>query len=191
MPNILDRKYQPYRIGLLVLAGMTAILWSRAQHIAAQSPPVPFKVAPELVGGKWLNTDKPVTLASRRGKVTMVEFWAFACSNCQANLPVYERWQSKYARRGFTIVGIHTPELSVERDEAKLKSFIAQNHIAYPILVDDKNQNWDRWNQQSWPAIYLIDKSGKVRMLWIGELNSMGSGGEQKVETKIKALLAE
>jgi thiol-disulfide isomerase/thioredoxin len=191
MLRIFDRKHQPYRIGFLVLAGLAAILGSRAQHIAAQSPPVPFKLAPELVGDKWLNTPKPITLASRKGKVTMVEFWAFACANCQANLPTYERWQTKYAPQGFTIIGIHSPELSVERDEEKLKNFVAQRGIKYPILVDEKNLNWDRWNQQCWPEIYLIDKAGKVRLVWIGELNSMGSGGEQKIENKIEALLAE
>jgi len=191
MPNFLDRRYQGYRIAILVAAGAAAILTSRARHIAAQSPEVTVKSAPELVGSKWLNTSRPITLASRKGKVTMVEFWTFECSNCLANLAAYERWQKKYGPMGFTIIGVHTPELKAERDETRLKAFIAEKGITYPVLVDNDNKNWDRWSQEYWPAIYLVDKSGKVRAKWIGELDSMGSGGEETVAKKIEGLISE
>jgi thiol-disulfide isomerase/thioredoxin len=65
---------------------------SRAQNpapqlIAAQP------AAPELVGRNWINAPygKAISLASRRGKVTVVQFWTFACSNCRVNLPIYDR----------------------------------------------------------------------------------------------------
>jgi peroxiredoxin len=191
MIKIADRRYQRVRIIALILAGVGVIAYSRAKHIDAQSPPVKIKAAPELVGTKWLNTPGPITLASRRGKVTMVEFWTFACSNCQANLAAYERWQKRFAPTGFTIISVHTPELQIERDESKLKSFIASKGITYPVLVDNQNKNWDRWSQEYWPAIYLVDKKGHVRYQWVGELDSMGSGGEQTVANEIQHLISE
>ena len=57
----------------LLLAGMTALSAQAQAPVALDMP------APELVGGPWLNTPKnqPIKLASRRGKVTIVEFWTF------------------------------------------------------------------------------------------------------------------
>ncbi len=45
----------------------------------AQQPVSGDAAAPELVGGPWLNTPQnaPIRLASRHGKVTLVEFWTF------------------------------------------------------------------------------------------------------------------
>jgi thiol-disulfide isomerase/thioredoxin len=191
MLRLLEPRFRPARIAALILAGVTAILFSRARHIAAQSPPVSFKSAPELVGSAWLNSDKPITLASRRGKVTMVEFWTFMCSNCLANLPAYEKWQARYSARGFTIIGIHSPELKAEHDLAKVKAFIRKNGVSYPVLFDGDYKNWTRWKQECWPTLYLIDKQGRVRFVWVGELDSMGSGGAEKVQSQIETLLDE
>ena len=68
----------------------------------AANPTSLSKTAPELSGGQWLNTTdhKPLTLAERKGKVTLVEFWTFACSNCQANLPSYARLYEKIQAAG-------------------------------------------------------------------------------------------
>src|SRR5438132_1509338 len=72
--------------------------------------------APELVGTNWMNLGdkKPFSLADRKGKVTVVHFWTFACENCQHNLTAYERLQQRYAAKDIAWVGIHTPELEFE-----------------------------------------------------------------------------
>lgn len=171
------------------LSGAALLLSSpaAANPIALNTP------APELVGGAWLNTPRnaPITLASRKGKVTIVEFWTFACSNCAANLPAYARWQQRFAAQGVVVIGVHTPELDFERDPKNIARAVKEKGITYPILLDANNTNWNRWNQQYWPTIYLVDKQGRVRYEWIGELGSGPTSGEVRLSNLINQLLIE
>lgn len=182
------RRYRYARIAVLLLLGAAAIYAAQARRAAFQDRHGNLGKAPELIGDEWINAPRPITLASRRGKVTMVEFWTFGCSNCKANLPAYERWQRRYGPEGFTIVGIHTPELRFERVEQNVRDFVAKEGIAYPVLIDGRNENWDRWKQEYWPVIYLVDKQGFIREKWVGEL---GAAGEARVSGEVENLLKE
>ncbi len=156
---------------------------------AGANPVKMDKAAPALVGTSWLNTEgnKPITLASRKGKVTIVEFWTFGCSNCQANLPAYASWYQRFKPQGVEIIGVHTPETSSERDPKNVAAFLKKRDISYPVLIDGDSKNWQNWNQQYWPTIYLIDKTGKIRYQWIGELQT----GEKQMTELIKQLVDE
>jgi peptide-methionine (R)-S-oxide reductase len=149
--------------------------------------------APELVKGQWLNTpgNKPITLAERRGKVTIVQFWTFGCSNCVANLPAYARWNKKFAAQDVAIIGIHTPESDHERDPRNVARRVRELGISYPVLIDNDHQNWNTWKQRYWPTVYVIDKAGRVRSKWEGELNWKNAGGEAKVANTVEYLLKE
>ncbi len=166
---------------------------SRAETPAFMEKRAAQPVAPELRGTGWLNTpgQKPVSLASRRGKVTVVQFWTFACSNCRANLPIYARLQRKFAAQDVEIIGVHTPELDFERDPKNVAAQVKQLGITYPVLLDPQSENWRRWNQRYWPTLYVLDKSGVVRGKWEGELNYGGANGEAQVAKSIEKLLAE
>ncbi|HVF10097.1 MAG TPA: peptide-methionine (R)-S-oxide reductase MsrB [Abditibacteriaceae bacterium] len=174
--------------------GATAlfIVWMTTSS-RAQNPATLSMAAPELSGGPWLNTpdSKPLTLAARRGKVTIVQFWTFGCSNCRANLPAYARLQTKFEKQGVTIIGVHTPEFDHERDPKNVARRVKELGITYPILIDSKIENWQRWKQQYWPTLYLIDKAGRVRHRWIGELNYKGAGGEATITRLVEGLLKE
>src|SRR5947207_3826823 len=53
--------------------------------------------APVLTGGRgWLNTDKPLTLAARKGKVVLLEFGTYGCINCIHIIPDLKRIEHKY-----------------------------------------------------------------------------------------------
>ena len=188
--------------GTLLLAGAAALAAGLAWR--AQTPQVNAAqaqersratqsnapVAPELVGSEWLNTE-PISLASRRGKVTVVEFWTFACSNCQANLPSYAQWNKKFAARGVEVIGVHTPETAYERDPKNVAKQVKRLGITYPVLLDAKMTNWNRWGQQYWPTTYVLDKAGRVRVKWLGELESGGGNGTAKISAVIETLLKE
>ena len=60
-----------------------------------------------------------------------------------------------------------------------------------PILLDREHQNWNRWNQEFWPTVYVIDKQGVIRYRWEGELEYNHAGGEAKIDAVIEKLLAE
>ena len=178
----------------LTLSALAAALGCGYLSVASRAEnPVAMKTtAPELVGGPWLNTDgKPVSLAARKGRVTIVEFWTFGCSNCQANLPAYERLSRRFAGQDVTLVGVHTPETAAERNPENVKRRVTQLGITYPVLLDGEGKNWSQWKQRYWPTVYIVDKAGRTRFRWEGELEYNGAGGEAKVAVAVEKLLKE
>ncbi len=134
--------------------------------MAAQvSQPSAAIAAPELTGNLWLNLPKgaQLSLASRKGKVTILHFWTFDCINCKHNLPAYNRWQKGFADKNVLVIGVHTPETETERNPANVARKLKELGISYPVLVDSDRDNWKRWQQRVWPTVYLIDKHGMVR----------------------------
>jgi peptide-methionine (R)-S-oxide reductase len=180
-------------LGLAALLGLPTLLVASSLRARAQNPAALNVAAPEFVGGPWLNTPgkKPVTLASRKGKVTLVQFWTFGCSNCLANIPAYSRLRAKYLARGVEMIGVHTPEFDTEKNPKNVARRAKELGIGYPILIDSKSRNWARWSQRYWPTIYLIDKQGRARARWIGELEHNKAGGEEKLSRLIEVLLQE
>jgi thiol-disulfide isomerase/thioredoxin len=177
----------------LIALGLAAVLWLRRLPDRAEAEPAATKpeAAPEFARGtKWLQS-KPLTLAALRGKVVVVHFWTFGCVNCIHNYPAYKAWQQKYARKGVTIIGIHTPEFKHEADLKKILAQAKKNGLKFPIAVDNDGRNWKNWKNRYWPSIYLIDKKGRVRYRWEGELGSEKTKGHRVLRKRIEELLAE
>jgi thiol-disulfide isomerase/thioredoxin len=175
------------------LAGLLIPLTKIAKSETLEQPTPLNLAAPEFVGGPWLNTpgNEPISLASRRGGVTIVHFWTYGCYNCQNNLPAYARWHKQFAGRDVVIVGVHTPETPSERIDSNVVRHVKDFKIEYPVLVDQSGTNWGRWQQRYWPTVYLIDRKGKVRFRWIGELNYGGKRGEARMAQLVENLLRE
>lgn len=141
-------------------------------------------IAPELQNETWLNS-VPLTLATLRGKVVIVEFWTFGCINCQHVIPYVRAWHEKYQADGLVIIGVHTPEFAYERDLTNVQSAITQLGVTWPVAIDNEWTTWHAYANHYWPAAYLIDKTGNIRHLAIGE------GRYEYTEAIIQALLAE
>ncbi|WP_327289991.1 cytochrome c biogenesis protein DipZ [Streptomyces sp. NBC_01198] len=120
---------------------------------------------------QWFNTpgDKPLTQADLKGKVVLVDFWAYSCINCQRAIAHTNAWYQEYQKNGLVVVGVHTPEYAFEHVPANVESGAARLHIAYPVALDNGYSTWDAFGNNSWPASYLIDATGEVRHVSIGE----------------------
>jgi thiol-disulfide isomerase/thioredoxin len=179
-------------LGLLTLAVAGFILLRRpVAHAEANDPEEVRTDAPEFAPDTpWLQS-KPLTLASLRGQVVVVHFWTFGCINCIHNYPAYKAWQQRYAGKGVTIVGIHTPEFQGEADVKRIRAKAEENGLKFPIAVDNGGENWKNWKNRYWPSIYLIDKKGQVRYRWEGELDSATTEGERLMRQRIEELLTE
>jgi thiol-disulfide isomerase/thioredoxin len=141
--------------------------------------------APELTNSVWLNTDSPLRLADLRGKVVGVEMWTFGCINCQHVIPSLKSWYARYRDGGFVLIGNHFPEFGAERDLGKLTQAVAQAGIQYPVAQDNDGATWNAFHNNYWPALYLIDKRGRIRYVHTGE------GAYAETEANIQRLLAE
>jgi cytochrome c biogenesis protein CcdA/thiol-disulfide isomerase/thioredoxin len=152
---------------------------------AAHGDLPPLGAAPEFAGiTHWLNS-KPLTMASLRGKVVLIDFWTYTCINCLRTLPYVTAWDRRYRDKGLVVVGVHTPEFGFEKETANVRDAIARNHIEYPVAQDNDYGTWDAWGNQFWPAKYLVDASGQVRYTHFGE------GDYGSTEGAIRALLEE
>lgn len=128
--------------------------------------------APDIRGIEaWLNTpgNKPVDLASLRGKVVLIDFWAYSCINCQRAIPHTVGWYRAYKDSGFEVIGVHTPEYAFERVAGNVASGAADLGITYPIALDNNYSTWTNYRNRYWPAEYLIDAKGIVRHIKFGE----------------------
>ncbi|HUE35161.1 MAG TPA: cytochrome c biogenesis protein CcdA [Mycobacterium sp.] len=127
--------------------------------------------APAIKGiAQWLNTPggAPIDLASLRGKVVLIDFWAYSCINCQRAIGHVVDWYNRY-KDGFVVVGVHTPEYAFERVTGNVASGAAALHITYPIALDNDYATWNNYQNLYWPSEYLIDASGAVRHTKFGE----------------------
>ena len=140
--------------------------------------------APDITNDTWLNS-APLHLQDLRGKVVMVEFWTFGCYNCRNVEPHVKSWFKTYADQGFLVIGVHSPEFSYEHDLSRVKQYIRDHDIPFPVSIDNDFSTWYRYGNRYWPAMYLIDKQGTIRYVRIGE------GGYQETERLIQGLLAE
>lgn len=128
--------------------------------------------APAIAGiQQWFNTpsDAPVSLSSLKGKVVLVDFWAYSCINCQRAITHVNAWYSDYRADGLVVIGVQTPEYAFEHVPANVAAGIRRLQIAYPVALDDSYKTWNNYGNQSWPADYLIDSTGTVRHVSIGE----------------------
>ncbi|HLQ48574.1 MAG TPA: cytochrome c biogenesis protein CcdA [Candidatus Dormibacteraeota bacterium] len=157
-------------------------------NAAPQNDTVPLEdlgPAPELTGiTTWINSE-PTSLAALRGKVVLVHFWTFGCINCIHVQPYVKAWYDRYAADGFVVLGVHTPELSFERDIANVRDAVAKADVRFPVAFDPGYATWKAYRNSYWPAFYFVDKAGRIRHVHFGEGDYDGS------EAVIRELLAE
>ena len=94
-------------------------------------------------------------------------------------------WDARYRRDGLTVIGVHTPEFPFERDAGNVAQAIRQDGIRYPVAQDNRYTVWNAFQNQYWPAEYLIDARGHLRYAHFGE------GDDSVTENAIRRLLRE
>jgi thiol-disulfide isomerase/thioredoxin len=132
----------------------------------------------------WLNS-QPLAMDQLRGQVVLVDFWTYTCINCLNHLPHVKDWHAKYKDKGLVVVGVHTPEFAFEKSTKNVQQAIERLQIKHAVAQDNQFGTWRAFNNQYWPAIYLIDKQGRIVYSHFGE------GRYRETESKIQALLAE
>ena len=133
----------------------------------------------------WLNTpgDKPLSVKDLRGKVVLVDFWTYSCINCERTLPHVEAWYNRYKSDGLVVVGVHTPEFAFEHVVSNVRAESKTLGVDYPVAVDDNYGTWNAYDNEYWPADYLIDANGVVRH------DEFGEGDYALTENLIRQLL--
>jgi thiol-disulfide isomerase/thioredoxin len=140
---------------------------------------------PSLSGATaWLNSPA-LTPEGLHGKVVLVDIWTYTCINWLRTLPYVRAWAAKYKDQGLVVIGVHSPEFPFEKDLENVRWSAKSMMVDYPVAVDSDLAVWRAFNNQYWPALYLIDAKGKIRY------HQFGEGEYERTEKVIQQLLAE
>jgi peroxiredoxin len=121
-----------------------------------------------------------VDLQSLRGEVVLLDFWATWCGGCKQELPWFQEFHTKYRARKFSVVAI-----SMDSDGRQVvQPFVERLGLHFAILLDDGDAS-KRYNVQSMPAAFLIDRDGRVAARYVGLVD------RTNLEDNIKSVLAE
>jgi cytochrome c biogenesis protein CcdA/thiol-disulfide isomerase/thioredoxin len=152
-----------------------------------KTPPLPdLGPAPPFTDTqKWFNTSggRPLTVAGLRGHVVLIDFWTYTCINCIRTLPFLKGLYSTYHPYGLEIVGVESPEFTFEQEASNVAQAVASDGIRYPVVQDNDLGTWNAYQNQFWPAEYLIDSQGNVRHTQFGE------GDYKQSEAAVRQLL--
>jgi thiol-disulfide isomerase/thioredoxin len=131
----------------------------------------------------WLNSP-PLTAADLQGKVVLVDFWTYTCINWLRTVPYVRNWAERYKEHGLVVIGVHTPEFTFEEDVDNVRRSAKERGVSYPIAIDNDRAIWSGFGNHYWPALFFVDRSGRVRDHHFGE------GSYEESETRIRELLA-
>ena len=194
------RRLAPYTASLQRLFGVVVIATAAAIHFGWDASlgaslsrfypnffgePVAAleRAAPELEGiHAWLNSE-PLLMRDLRGKVVLIDFWTYGCANCLRTIPDVIRLHEAYARAGLVVIGVHTPEFPFERDTQNLRDAVARLGIRFPVAQDNDYSTWRAYDNQAWPAQYVVDQNGTI------VLTRFGEGHEHEIEDEVRRLL--
>ena len=125
---------------------------------------------------------KDFNLASQKGKVILLDFWATWCPPCKVEIPWFVEFQQRYGPQGFIVIGV-----SVDDPAAKLKPFGDQYKVNYPLLVGDGRDDikGPRGYNAAWglPKTVVIGRDGKICKTHVG------LSVKEHFEQQIKSLL--
>jgi thiol-disulfide isomerase/thioredoxin len=136
------------------------------------------KPAPPLAAATFLGT-KPPALASLRGKLVLLFFWAHWCGDCKADVPIIARIREEFAGRGLVVIGPTQLYGYVAGGEdagpAQERAYIEQVRGQYYGSLDGmpvplSGENFRVYGASTTPTLVLIDRAGVVRMYHPGAM---------------------
>ncbi|HMJ37460.1 MAG TPA: redoxin family protein [Baekduia sp.] len=131
----------------------------------------------------WLNS-APLTADALRGRVVLVDFWTYSCVNWLRTLPYVTAWHERYGDHGLVVVGAHAPEFGFEHDLDNVQRAARELGVDHPVVIDNDFAIWRSFENNYWPAVYLVDRDGRVRFHHFGE------GAYEETERAIQRLLS-
>jgi peroxiredoxin len=164
------------------------VLFGQQDVHAALTPSANRKPAPAF---QLVSEDgTKMQISDYRGKVLLLNFWATDCGGCVLEIPSFIELEKTYKDKGFTAVGV-SMDISYEDLKnaneawARVRPFIAKHGVNYPIAMGDDAIS-RAYALSAFPATYLIDKSGRIAVAYVGVLIN-----KENVETNLKSFLSE
>jgi thiol-disulfide isomerase/thioredoxin len=188
-PQDVTRLVADHDPGDAIVATITRADTPMTMHVSLDARPSPDEVtrmdsvgtfAPEWVGVEPVGS-APSHVASLRGKVVLLDFWATWCGPCRFLAPRLNAMQARYGAQGLRVVGVTTDGAE------KVAEFAQRAGLKYAMNVDPDGATSRAYSVSVLPTLFVIDKRGVVRDVAIG----YDPGREMQIEALVKELLAE
>ena len=142
--------------------------------------------APEFQVSRWFNTPAPLTLASLRGRVVVVEAFQMLCPGCVSHgLPQAQRVRRAFAREDVEVIGLHTVfEHHAAMTPVALEAFLHEYRIGFPVGVDMPGEpepiprTMAAYGMRGTPTLLLIDRAGRLREHHFGQVDDLILGAQ-------------
>lgn len=119
-------------------------------------------VAPDVT--LTLLSGQPLRMASLRGKLVLVNFWATWCVPCQWEMPLMERLYQRYRDRGFTVLAISLDQGNPEA----VRAFVRDRKLTYPVALDPRHEAARAFGIVGLPATLVVGPDGAIKGVTYG-----------------------
>ena len=133
-----------------------------ASSFASTAPEI---AQPDL---QWFNVEKPVSMASLRGRVVILDFWTEGCINCIHIIPILRGIEQKFPEQ-VAVIGVHSPKFAEEKNASSVKDAIGRYEIHHPIVHDPEMRLWKEYGVQAWPTLVIVGPDGNILGQLAGE----------------------
>lgn len=130
---------------------LLAILALAVSAANAEPGPAPDFTLPSNTGGT-------LSLEDLRGQVVLVNFFASWCGPCRQELPVLSAMHERYARLGFTVLGVN-----VDTDRAGAERLLDELTPSFPVVYDPSGQASRLYRVNGMPNTAIVDREGRLR----------------------------
>ncbi len=168
----------PIRSSLRLEAFATLLLLLCASPGFAVEPGQP---APAFQA-KALDGKSTLSLEAFKGQVVYLDFWASWCGPCAAALPAIDKLQKEFGDKGFQVLAVN-----VDQDVRDARRFLARRPVGYPSVADPTGSIPTRFEVETMPTSFLIDRDGVVQYVHKG----FRSGDEKELRSRIQALVSK
>lgn len=160
---------------MLAALAATVLMLPAMAPAAPASTPAPDFSLPARAGGD-------VSLASLRGQVVLVNFWATWCGPCRKEMPLLEQIYQRYKGLGFTLLAVN-----VEEDSGGADQWLKATPVSFPVLFDRDNRVSKLYQVTAMPSTVIIDRKGQVRFVHYGYT----PGTENEYQDQVRSLIRE
>ncbi|MDC0717887.1 TlpA family protein disulfide reductase [Nannocystis bainbridge] len=129
------------------------------------APATAERPAPALAGPSLAGAGTTVDLATMRGKLVLVDFWASWCEPCRREFPELEALYKRHQANGLEMVGVSMDE---QREDAQ--AFLRDVPVSFPMIFDEGQALAKSWSPPKMPTLYVVDKDGQIVKVFAGEV---------------------